>query len=91
MLLVNELRKRHGFILNPQGGAAAQVATSAAFVYHLGANPAHLFLNATQTLMLGVPILDSRYGFGKAARALSKAGGLCPRKGAYRSCGLDLG
>lgn len=73
MLLVNELRKRHEFILNPQGGAAAQVATSAAFVYHLGANPAHLFLNATQTLMLGVPILGSRYGFGKASRALSKA------------------
>lgn len=73
MLLVNELRKRHEFILNPQGGAAAQVATSAAFVYHLGANPAHLFLNATQTLMLGVPILGSRYGFGKATRALSKA------------------
>jgi len=73
MLLVNELRKRHEFILNPQGGAAAQVATSAAFVYHLGANPAHLFLNATQTLMLGVPILGSRYGFGKVTRALSKA------------------
>lgn len=73
MLLVNELRKRHEFILNPQGGAAAQIATSAAFVYHLGANPAHLFLNATQTLMLGVPILGSRYGFGNATRALSKA------------------
>ncbi|MEI2453866.1 PLxRFG domain-containing protein [Lysobacter firmicutimachus] len=73
MLLVNELRKRHEFILNPKGGAAAQIATSAAFVYHLGANPAHLFLNATQTLMLGVPILGSRYGFGKASSALTKA------------------
>ncbi|MGO1000771.1 PLxRFG domain-containing protein [Lysobacter sp. CA196] len=73
VLLVNELRKRHEFILNPQGGVAAQVATSAAFVYHLGANPAHLFLNATQTLMLGVPILGSRYGFGRASRALAQA------------------
>lgn len=73
MLLVNELRKRHEFILNPQGSTIAQAATSAAFVYHLGANPAHLFLNATQTLMLGVPILGSRYGFGKASRALTQA------------------
>lgn len=73
MLLVNELRKRHEFILNPQGGVAAQVATSAAFVYHLGANPAHLFLNATQTLMLGVPILGAHYGFGRASRALAQA------------------
>ena len=73
MQLVNELRKRHEFILNPKGGAAAQIATTAAFVYHLGANPAHLFLNATQTAMIGVPVLGSRYGFGRTVSALQRA------------------
>lgn len=60
--LVGELRKRHAFIMNPTGGALAQGLTTAAFVYYLGANPAHLFLNATQTVMLGIPILGARYG-----------------------------
>jgi hypothetical protein len=71
--LVGELRKRHAFIMNPTGGALAQGLTTAAFVYYLGANPAHLLLNATQTVMLGIPILGARYGFGRTTNALQKA------------------
>jgi len=73
MALANEIGKRLQWVMNPQGGKAAQAITSAAFVWHLGANPAHLFLNATQTVMLGVPILGSKYGFGRTSSALTRA------------------
>lgn len=71
--LIGEIEKRHAFVMNPKGGTAAQVVTTAAFLYSLGANPAHLFLNATQTVMLGVPVLGSRYGFKRTAAALGRA------------------
>jgi len=71
--LSNEIGKRLEWVMNPQGGALAQNITTAAFIWHLGANPAHLFLNATQTVMLGVPILGSKYGFGRTSSSLAKA------------------
>lgn len=71
--LIGEIEKRHAFVMNPKGGAIAQFATTAAFMYSLGANPAHLFLNATQTVMMGVPVLGSRYGFKRTAAALGRA------------------
>jgi diguanylate cyclase (GGDEF)-like protein len=71
--LVQELGKRHQWVMNPKGSRGAQLATSLAFIYHLGASPAHLLLNATQTVMLGVPMLGSRFGFDRAGKELLRA------------------
>lgn len=73
MALANEIGKRLAWVMNPQGSSTAQALTGAAFVWSLGANPAHLFLNATQTAMLGVPILGSKYGFGQTTSAIGRA------------------
>ncbi len=72
-MVIGELKKRHSFIMNPTNARWAQKINGAAFLYSLGANPAHLFMNATQTVMLGMPILGSRYGFTGTANALQKA------------------
>lgn len=73
MAVANEMRKRHEWVMNPQNSAASQWATTAAFVYYLGMSPAQLFLNASQTVMMGIPVLGSKYGFGKSAVALGNA------------------
>lgn len=73
MALANELGKRLAWIMNPSGSSTAQALTSAAFFWHLGANPAHLFLNATQTVMLGIPILGSKFGLTNTTKELAKA------------------
>jgi N12 class adenine-specific DNA methylase/predicted RNA methylase len=74
MTLSNELAKRHDWVMNPTGGKAAQVLTSAAFVWFLAASPASAALNMTQTVMMGMPILAGRFGGMKmAGQALMKA------------------
>ena len=74
MTIANEMRKRHEWVMNPKGGSIAQHVTSAAFVYQLGATPAAAFVNTTQTWMMGVPVLGTRFGSeAKALAALGKA------------------
>lgn len=74
MILANEMKKRHQWVMNPTGGKVAQVMTSAAFVYFLAASPAAAVINMTQTPMLGIPILAGRFGgFAKASAAMLKA------------------
>lgn len=61
MTVANELRKRHEWVMNPQGSKMAQRITSAAFIYQLGVTPAAAFVNTTQTFILGVPVLGTRF------------------------------
>lgn len=74
MILANELKARHQWVMNPTGGKAAQVATTAAFVWYLAATPAAALVNLTQTPMMGIPILGGKFGSTtKATAALLKA------------------
>lgn len=72
--LVNELRLRNDWVMNPKGGKLAQSVTSAMFVWYLAATPAAAIVNLTQTALVGIPILGARYGgLTGAAAALTKA------------------
>ncbi len=73
MALVNELFKRHQWTLNPTTKPLTNYITSAAFVYFLGATPAAALVNASQTVMVGVPVLSAKFGFGKSSAELIKA------------------
>ena len=74
MTVANELRKRHEWVMNPQGSALAQRVTSAAFIYQLGLTPAAAMVNMSQTFMLGVPVLGTRFnGEARATAELLKA------------------
>jgi hypothetical protein len=73
MALVNELQLRHQWVKNPQSAAWVNWATSIGFVYYMGVSPAAAVVNASQTWMVGAPILGSKYGMGKSLAALSKA------------------
>lgn len=71
--VVNEMQLRNDWILNPQGSAFAAKMTGFGFFWYLGTSPAAALVNITQTPMIGLPVLGSRYGYKGAAKALLDA------------------
>jgi soluble lytic murein transglycosylase-like protein len=61
-LIVNEMEKRHKFVMSPTGGALAQWASSFAFVWYLAGSPKAAIMNLFQTPIMGVPILGAYAG-----------------------------
>lgn len=62
MMLANEMKDRHEWVMNPTGAPWAQYLTSAAFVWFLAATPAAAVVNTTQTFIMGPAILGARRG-----------------------------
>lgn len=76
-LIVNEMEKRHQFIMNPTGGALAQWASSFAFVWYLAGSPKAAIMNLFQTPIMATPILGAYAGglngVARAGKELTKA------------------
>lgn len=75
-LIVDEMARRHEFVMDPKGGPIAQFLTSAAFVYYLGITPAAALVNLSQTTVVGIPMLAAGFrqaNVGRAARELTRA------------------
>lgn len=76
-LIVNEMEKRHQFIMNPTGGALAQWASSFAFVWYLAGSPKAAIMNLFQTPIMATPILGAYAGglngVARAGKELIKA------------------
>ncbi len=73
MAVMNELNRRHDYVMSPKGGPLAQHLTSAAFIYHLSMSPAAALVNISQTVILGVPIIGAKYGMAKTSLELGRA------------------
>lgn len=71
--IVNEMKRRHAFTMNPKGEWWASRATSLAFVYYLSVSPAAAMVNLSQTSIVGTAVLGRFGGTRKAAGALTKA------------------
>ena len=72
--VLNELQKRHEWMMNPKGGWLANVATSIGFVFYLGLTPAAALVNTLQTPMVALPVIGAKFGYAKTAVALARAG-----------------
>lgn len=76
-LIVNEMEKRHQFVMSPTGGQLATWASSFAFVWYLAGSPKAAIMNLFQTPIMGAPILGAYAGglngIPRAAAQLSKA------------------
>lgn len=76
-LVVEEMRRRHEFTLNPKGAPWAQTISTAAFVYYLAMSPAAALVNLSQTTIVGTSILAAYQGggngFGVASKQLTRA------------------
>lgn len=74
--VVREMKQRHAFTMSPTNNQWVTKATTTAFVWSLAANPAAAAINLTQTTVVGVPLMATRYrkaGVSGVTRELSKA------------------
>jgi N12 class adenine-specific DNA methylase len=59
--IVREMQRRHDFTMNPMTSAWASSLSSLAFVWYLGATPAAAIANMTQTTVVGIPLMATRF------------------------------
>lgn len=71
--VVNELKKRHEWVLNPTDNGLVNKISSVGFVYYLGLTPAAALVNLLQTPMVAFPVLAARHDAGKVGRELWRA------------------
>lgn len=71
--VANELSKRLDLMLNPTTHPVTAALGQVGFVMSLGGSVASGITNLSQTPLVTYPWLGSRFGFGKAAAALTKA------------------
>lgn len=71
--LLEELGKRHEWIMNPTDSALTNLISSFGFTYYLGATPAAALVNVTQTALVSYPYLAARHGGVKAMNYLLAA------------------
>ena len=75
--LVNELDKSYQWAMAPTTATWASRLTHLGFMWHLGASPAHLFLNLSQQAQVTLPWLagelHGKKGFASIAGALARA------------------
>ena len=71
--VLNELTKRHDAAMNPNTHPIAAMLNQVGFVMYLGLSPAAGLVNMLQTVMVTMPHLGARYGFGKANGSLATA------------------
>jgi len=64
--LLNEIQKRHQWVMNPTNSKLAQKASSVGFAWYLGLTPAAALVNLTQNAIVAMPVLGSQFGLGKA-------------------------
>lgn len=71
--VLDELAKRHDAAMNPNTHPIASMLNQVGFVMYLGLSPAAGLVNMLQTVMVTMPHLGARYGFGKANGSLATA------------------
>lgn len=71
--IVNELKRRHEWVMNPQDNKLVNKLSGLGFVWYLGITPGAALVNLLQTPMVTLPVLASKYGANKATAALLRA------------------
>lgn len=71
--VLGELEKQHEKIMNPSGSPIAAKITNLAFIWYLGASAGAAFINMSQTVLIGIPLMGGRFGYRKTTAAVAKA------------------
>lgn len=74
--VVQEMRRRHQFTMNPTGNPATSTLTSIGFIWYLGMSPAAALVNISQTTLIGVPMMAHQFkrgGVPGAVREVTRA------------------
>lgn len=70
---LQELQKRHEWIVSPDNAPWTNAVSAAGFFWYLGVTPGAALVNLTQNPILGLPVLAARHGWKASAAAMSKA------------------
>jgi N12 class adenine-specific DNA methylase len=73
-LVVNELARRHEFVMNPTGGPLAANLSTLNFIWYLGISPAAAIANLSQTTVMGPAIIGARFPKQGATGTLKQLG-----------------
>jgi hypothetical protein len=71
--LLNEMQKRHQWVMNPGDSKIANALTGMGFIWYLGVSPAAAAVNLTQNAVTAFPVLSSKFGFARSALNMAKA------------------
>lgn len=71
--VVDEMVKRHEWLMNPKASPVSTALTSFGFLFHMGLSPASAMVNLTQTALVAYPQMGAKWGFARAGAALTKA------------------
>lgn len=74
-LIVDEMRRRHAFTMNPTGAAWTTKISGAAFIWYLGLSPASALANLSQTTVVGIPIMATHFRKAGAAGTMKALAG----------------
>lgn len=84
-LVVDEMRRRHAFTMNPTGAAWTTKISGSAFIWYLGLSPASALANLSQTTVVGIPIMATHF------RKAGAAGTMKALAGALKDYGMGRG
>ena len=71
--IFNEIQERHDWAMNPKGAQWANNVSSFGFTMFLGLSPAAALVNTTQTALVALPILGSKFGWDNSSKELLRA------------------
>ncbi len=71
--VLDEMKKRHEMTMNPTGSAWSGQASGLSYLWTMFANVSSAVVNMTQTALVALPQMASRYGWKNAMKALSQA------------------
>lgn len=71
--VLNELLKRHDWVMNPESATLANILAAGGFVYFLANSLAAMVVNTTQTPLMTYPRLAGMYGHINAVREITRS------------------
>lgn len=72
-VLVDEMRDRHQWAMDPRNSPLATGLTALGFAWYLGASVASAAVNLSQTVQIGLPVLAAEFGWKAAPKELARA------------------
>ena len=70
--VVDEMEKRHQLLLNSPTSPLSTLATSVGFMWYMGLSPASALVNVSQTFLVALPMMGTKFGGVKSAKMLGE-------------------
>lgn len=69
--IMDEMNKRHEWVMHPKRAAWASNLTGFGFFWMIGASPASALINITQNVQVALPVIGSKYGVIESSKVMS--------------------